>query len=273
MRHPDDRPHVPAGRAAHHSGSAQAMGTVRLPAGPHADGLPVGHRPAGQHAGRGPLRVVGVSAGGPLRGGLCVEAGRAPHPCGDRLGGGAVRSARGRARASTATTATRTRWRPGPSGCCTPSWPCMTASVRRNPSRALSALMAHCSPDDRAVAGGSRASPLRCRASASRPRARGCAACGARRAILVSPWGFPLEEIRTEVHLWYWEGDSIVPPQMGRYLAKRLPRDVRTLSPRWWALLALHPLEGHSGPAGTAGVSHTHQYEGKRRPILTEGAS
>ncbi len=45
-------------------------------------------------------------------------------------------------------------------------------------------------------------------------------------SILVAPWGFPLEEIRTEVHLWYWEGDTIVPPQMGRYLASRLPRAV-----------------------------------------------
>ena len=44
--------------------------------------------------------------------------------------------------------------------------------------------------------------------------------------ILVSPWGFPLEEIRPEVDLWYWEGDSIVPPQMGHYLAARIPRAV-----------------------------------------------
>ena len=41
--------------------------------------------------------------------------------------------------------------------------------------------------------------------------------------ILVSPWGFPLEQVSPEVQLWYWDGDSIVPPQMGRYLESRIP--------------------------------------------------
>lgn len=98
-------------------------------------------------------------------------------------------------------------------------------TVRRNPARALSAVMAHSSPDDRAVlADPAIAAQVQgWRFEASRQGIRGM-----RReaSILVGAWGFPLEEIRPEVHLWYWEGDSIVPPQMGRYLASRIPRTV-----------------------------------------------
>ena len=112
-----------------------------------------------------------------------------------------------------------------------PEWllhPIMAAhdrSVRRNPNRALAALMAHCSPDDRAAL----ADPaLAAQVQGWRIEATRQGVSGMRREahILVSPWGFRLEEIRPEVHLWYWEGDSIVPPQMGLYLAKRIPRTV-----------------------------------------------
>lgn len=41
--------------------------------------------------------------------------------------------------------------------------------------------------------------------------------------LLASPWGFRLEEIRGEVHVWHWEEDWLVPIQMGRYLAARIP--------------------------------------------------
>lgn len=41
--------------------------------------------------------------------------------------------------------------------------------------------------------------------------------------ILSSPWGFPLEAIRGEVHIWHWETDLFVPIQMGRYLAQQIP--------------------------------------------------
>ncbi len=41
--------------------------------------------------------------------------------------------------------------------------------------------------------------------------------------ILSSPWGFRLEDIRGEVHIWHWEDDLFVPMQMGRYLAQHIP--------------------------------------------------
>jgi len=37
------------------------------------------------------------------------------------------------------------------------------------------------------------------------------------------PWGFRLEEITMEVHLWQGEQDKNVPPSMGRYQAQAIP--------------------------------------------------
>ncbi len=53
--------------------------------------------------------------------------------------------------------------------------------------------------------------------------------------FLGRPWGFRPEEIRTPVWLWYGEADSIVPLQMGHYLAKAIPR----------SQLTIYPGEGH----------------------------
>lgn len=98
-------------------------------------------------------------------------------------------------------------------------------SVRKDPERAFRALLAQCSPDDRAVLSqpefGEQVKGYRMEATRKGVR-------GMRReaSILVSPWGFRLEELRPEVDLWYWDGDSIVPPQMGQYLASRIPRAV-----------------------------------------------
>jgi len=37
------------------------------------------------------------------------------------------------------------------------------------------------------------------------------------------PWGFRLQDIRIEIHLWHGEKDCVVPPEMGRYVATTLP--------------------------------------------------
>ncbi|MBZ4396536.1 alpha/beta hydrolase [Myxococcus sp. MISCRS1] len=97
--------------------------------------------------------------------------------------------------------------------------------VRANPDRALAAVMAHASPDDRRVL----SDPLiAAQVQGWRREATRKGVAGIRREahILASPWDFPLEEIRRDVDLWYWDGDSIVPPQMGRYLASRIPTAV-----------------------------------------------
>jgi pimeloyl-ACP methyl ester carboxylesterase len=41
--------------------------------------------------------------------------------------------------------------------------------------------------------------------------------------ILVSPWGFRLEDIHGDIHIWHWESDLFVPIQMGHYLAQHIP--------------------------------------------------
>lgn len=98
-------------------------------------------------------------------------------------------------------------------------------SVRKDPNRALRAVMAQASPEDRALLADPQiaAQIQSYRGEASRQGVRGMV----REAqILVSPWGFRLADVGTELHLWYWDGDSIVPPQMGRYLQAQLPRTV-----------------------------------------------
>lgn len=44
-------------------------------------------------------------------------------------------------------------------------------------------------------------------------------------------WGFELQDIRTEVHLWHGEGDGIVPPSIGRYQAESIPNCQATFFP------------------------------------------
>ncbi len=41
--------------------------------------------------------------------------------------------------------------------------------------------------------------------------------------IIMSPWGFRLEQISVLTHLWYWADDEAIPPQMGRYLESKIP--------------------------------------------------
>ena len=45
------------------------------------------------------------------------------------------------------------------------------------------------------------------------------------------PWGFPLDKIKTKVHLWFGEFDHSVPPAMGRYLINTIPNCEATLIP------------------------------------------
>ncbi|MCB9452012.1 MAG: alpha/beta hydrolase [Anaerolineaceae bacterium] len=49
--------------------------------------------------------------------------------------------------------------------------------------------------------------------------------------ILASPWGFRLEDIQPQAHLWYWQDDTAVPMQMGEYLAAHIPNTVTHFLP------------------------------------------
>lgn len=62
-------------------------------------------------------------------------------------------------------------------------------------------------------------------------------------ALYCRPWGFPLEEITMEVHLWQGEVDRNVPPAMGRYLAKAIPNCRATFYPGEGHLLVVERME------------------------------
>lgn len=49
--------------------------------------------------------------------------------------------------------------------------------------------------------------------------------------LYARPWPFPLEKIRTKVHLWHGEADNATSPRMGRYLAEALPDCEATFIP------------------------------------------
>lgn len=55
---------------------------------------------------------------------------------------------------------------------------------------------------------------------ALRPGPHGAASDG---LLYARPWGFRLEEVRVPVRLWHGEQDVVVPPAMGRYIARKLP--------------------------------------------------
>jgi pimeloyl-ACP methyl ester carboxylesterase len=103
---------------------------------------------------------------------------------------------------------------------------------RRNPEQAFEQQFGHGLPEsDRAVL----ARPdvhdnvLAGAVEALRGGARGLAHEAP--LFLGRPWGFRPEDIRTPVWLWYGDADSIVPVQMGRYLAQAIPQSQLTICP------------------------------------------
>jgi pimeloyl-ACP methyl ester carboxylesterase len=61
-------------------------------------------------------------------------------------------------------------------------------------------------------------------------------------ALFARHWGFALEHLAVPVHLWYGDGDIIVPLHHGEHLARRIPG----------ARLRIRPGEGHLGGLGAA---------------------
>ena len=174
--------------------------------------------------GVGRFAVLGVSAGGPYVA-ACAYA------LGDRVTRAAVVSGAAPFDRPNALAGVNADYRRAWAVAAMPEWlthPLLAwhaAEVRANPGRALAGLLAHASPADRALLRDPavQAQVLGYRAEATRGGVRGLR----REAhILAQPWGFRLEAIAAETHLWYWDGDTIVPPQMGRYLESRLRRPV-----------------------------------------------
>lgn len=100
-----------------------------------------------------------------------------------------------------------------------------TRAALRDPEKTLADTAATLSTDDQHVLAqpAIRKQVMQYRAEATRNGVRGIV----REAkILVSPWGFPLADIKPPVHLWYWADDTSVPEQMGRYLEQHIPNTI-----------------------------------------------
>ena len=63
-------------------------------------------------------------------------------------------------------------------------------------------------------------------------------------ALLARPWGFSLEEIRVEEHIWHGEADVTVSPSMSRQLARAIPNSRARFYPGEGHTLAMERMEG-----------------------------
>jgi len=110
-----------------------------------------------------------------------------------------------------------------------PSWLCYVIlrlqiqGQLRNPEKSLAERSAMLSKADQDALArpGIKAQVLGYRQEAVRQGVRGMLR---EMQILASPWGFRLEDIADDVQVWHWEDDFLVPTQMGRYVAGRIPK-------------------------------------------------
>jgi len=110
-----------------------------------------------------------------------------------------------------------------------PFW-LMAQGARRFGDRALSLMMRSMPEPDKAVLARPeiRAAFVEDVIEAFRSGGRGAAW---EAVMYARPWGFRLEDITTEVHLWQGEEDVNVPPSMGRYQARAIPKCQATFYP------------------------------------------
>ncbi len=98
----------------------------------------------------------------------------------------------------------------------------MARQIRRDPARALAQMRAIMpEPDRRSLDGPGVAEHFM--ASALEALRQGSRPAGLESQLYARPWGFRLEDVTREVHLYQGELDVNVPPSMGRYQASALP--------------------------------------------------
>ncbi len=122
----------------------------------------------------------------------------------------------------------------------------MGRQVRRSPERAVEAVGRAMAEPDRAVLSRPEVKQAFTEiiAEAFRAGSRGAAWD---MVLLARPWGFRLQDIAMEVHLWQGEEDVLVPVAMGRYQAATLPNCRATFFPREGHLLVVDHLEEIQG--------------------------
>jgi pimeloyl-ACP methyl ester carboxylesterase len=122
-----------------------------------------------------------------------------------------------------------------------PMW-LMALGARRFADRFLSVMMRALPEPDKAILSRPEIRPLFVQDAVEAFRSGGRGA--AWEAVLYArPWGFRLEDITMEVHLWQGEMDVNVPPTMGRYQADAIPNCKATFSPEEGHLLLIDRME------------------------------
>jgi pimeloyl-ACP methyl ester carboxylesterase len=94
--------------------------------------------------------------------------------------------------------------------------------MRNNPDKALSKMFEELPPSDRAAFDNPRVKQQYIDTILEAFRA-GPDGVTLDIILTMKPWGFKLEDISIEVHLWHGDSDKVVPPAMGHYLADTIP--------------------------------------------------
>lgn len=106
----------------------------------------------------------------------------------------------------------------------------LMSNPRRNPKRFYERMVGQSSRVDRAILARPeiRAMLTRNWSEANRHGVHGYAW---ETVIFSRPWGFRLEDIPMEVHLWHGEEDASMPVAVGRHMAEVIPRCIATFLP------------------------------------------
>lgn len=118
----------------------------------------------------------------------------------------------------------------------------MGRQVRRNPDRVLDRTSAGLPEFDREIMARPEVRSM-LREDLMEAFRQGSRGAAWELALLARPWGFRLEDIAMEVHLWQGEADVNVPVAMGRYLAGAIPNCRARFYPGEGHLLAVHRME------------------------------
>ena len=87
--------------------------------------------------------------------------------------------------------------------------------------------------------------------------------------IYASPWGFDPGRLRVPVRLWHGEADTIVPPEIGRALAARIPAcDARFVAGEGHFSAIGGVLRGLRHPPGVTGCQAAATLPGRSRGSL-----
>lgn len=94
--------------------------------------------------------------------------------------------------------------------------------MRADPEKALSKMFEELPPSDKAIMATPKAKRQYIKTIREAFRT-GPDGVTLDKILTMKPWGFKLEDISIQIHLWHGEADSVVPPAMGHYLADKIP--------------------------------------------------